>query len=201
MTGVSRLSGFAPVFRRFSTARTSAATVTWADSSKLYEPESHKWDTNFDHRGQAFPKNVFVVEGGPRISTPEHPRIVRHSLMDASYGHSLRDPPYHYQPQPPTAAGVQTRRFGSAGVAQTAKAVTKTVPDISHDIYLSDDKQWDSTSSHARLSRFPRNVSVVEGGPRVSTAEFPSILRHSLMDPGYSLREPAYTFQHQPKHG
>lgn len=66
----------------------------------VYEKEEHKFD--FDGRDSRFPKTVAVPEGGPRVSFPDYPSIMRHSLSEpgyGSFGHSLRDPAYEFVPK------------------------------------------------------------------------------------------------------
>lgn len=66
----------------------------------VYEPEEHKWDPT--GRDARFPKTVSVPEGGPRVSFPDYPSIMRHSLTEpgyGSFGHSLRDPAYEFVPK------------------------------------------------------------------------------------------------------
>lgn len=65
----------------------------------VYAPEEHKWQEERDSR---FPKTVSVPEGGPRVSFPDFPTIMRHSLTEpfyGSFGHSLREPAYEFVPK------------------------------------------------------------------------------------------------------
>jgi hypothetical protein len=60
--------------------------------------------------------HLSLFTGGPRVSTPEMPEPVRHSLMEpaygVSYGNSLRDPKYEYRPL--RFAGWDPRSFGNS---------------------------------------------------------------------------------------
>jgi hypothetical protein len=66
----------------------------------VYEPEEYKWDPQ--GRDARFPKTVSVPEGGPRVSFPDYPTIMRHSLNEpgyGSFGHSLKEPAYEFVPK------------------------------------------------------------------------------------------------------
>lgn len=82
-----------------SAFHTSSEQEPTVDPS-VYQPEEHKWDSS--GREYRFPKTVSVPEGGPRVSFPDYPTIVRHSLKDpgyGSFGHSIREPAYEFVPK------------------------------------------------------------------------------------------------------
>lgn len=66
-----------------------------------------------DQRG--LPDNVYVPEGGPRVSTPEMDPI-RHSLTDADpvVRHSLLDPKYHAHSSTKAFRGWDPRSYGNS---------------------------------------------------------------------------------------
>mmetsp|Transcript_15584 Transcript_15584/g.47042 ORF Transcript_15584/g.47042 Transcript_15584/m.47042 type:complete len:159 (+) Transcript_15584:142-618(+) len=99
-------------------------------------------------------------------------------------------------PRPAAAAAALKVHTVSEAAATKKETSSDEQPSISPDVYAPEKHQYDHTG---REDRFPSNVHVPEGGPRVSFPDHPTISRHSLMDPGYgsfghSMREPAYQF-------
>lgn len=96
--------------------------------------------------------------------------------------------------QLPRAAAVHTVPDAQLGTAED--------PEQAHpDVYAREEHKWDDSdlSGGTRASRFPATLSVPEGAARVAMPDFPSIARHSLMEPNYgsfgsSVRDPPYTY-------
>lgn len=66
------------------------------------------------------------------------------------------------------------------------------------DLYAPEDYKHKYARDHSD-ERFPANVHVPEGGPRISFPDRPTIHRHSLMEPsygsfGHSMKEPTYQY-------
>lgn len=96
--------------------------------------------------------------------------------------------------QLPRAAAVHTVPEAQLGTADDPEQVHP-------DMYAREEHKWDDSDlgGGTRASRFPSTLSVPEGAARVSMPDFPSIARHSLMEPGYgsfgsSVRDPPYTY-------
>lgn len=88
-----------------------------------------------------------------------------------------------------------------AAAVHTAPGGPEEPEQVTQDMYAREEHKWDDTDLDAdpRASRFPNTLSVPEGAARVSMADFPSIMRSSLTEPGYnsfgfSLRDPPYAY-------